>query len=110
VNGRTYFVRSIDILGFTIDGNHAFFEVECRISQHNFGKHWKHWKHWSGETYIIRVDVWDNKKRHEDDVIQIRIFDKNGLVEYEVGFDPDGYLVKGHIKVKTHRRKHWWRC
>jgi len=105
VNERTYFVRSTVILGFTIDGNHAFFEAECRISQHKHGKHWKHWKHWSGETYRIRVDVWDNKKSHEDDVIQIRIFDKNGLVEYEAGFDPYGYLVRGNIKVNDHWKK-----
>jgi hypothetical protein len=107
VNGKTYFVRSTDILGFTTDGNHAFFEAECRISQY---KHGKHWKHWSGETYIIRVDVWDNKKLHEDDVIQIRIFDKNGLVEYEVGFDPYGFLVRGNIKVKDHWKRHRWWC
>lgn len=102
VNGRTYFVRSTVILSFTTDGNHAFFESEVRISQHKFGKHWKHW---SGETYRIRVDVWDNKKSHEDDVFQIRIFDKNGLVEYEAGFDSLGYLVRGNIKIKQKQHR-----
>ncbi|MHA2152230.1 MAG: Ig-like domain-containing protein [Candidatus Thorarchaeota archaeon] len=105
VNEEIYFVRSTDILSFTTDGNHAFFEAECRIGQYKHGKHWRHWKHWSGETYRIRVDVWDNKKSHEDDVFQIRIFDKNGLVEYEAGFDPYGYVIRGNIKVRDHWKK-----
>ena len=104
VDGWVYFVRSKNIISFTADENHAFFEAECRISQYNFVKHAKIR---SDETYRFRVDVWDNKKSHENDTFQIRVFDKNGLVEYEAGFDPFGVLFRGNIKINE-KRRYWW--
>ena len=47
--------------------------------------------------YSIRSEV------DEDDVFQIRLYDSIGLVEYELGFEPLGLLVRGNIKVREHR-------
>ena len=102
VGDWVYLVRSCDITGFVTDGNHGFFEANGTISGYNFETHTKVC---SDERYRIRVDVFDNWKNHEKDVFQIRVFDSSGLIEYEAGFDPFGYLLRGCIVVK-HGRRH----
>ncbi|MFW9892711.1 MAG: hypothetical protein ACFFFO_10940, partial [Candidatus Thorarchaeota archaeon] len=104
-NGWVYFIRSTDILSMSVDGNHGIFEVEVKISQYNLDTHQWICLH---ERYRLRVDVWDNKKSHDDDAIQLRVFDKNGLVKYEVGFDPYGDLIRGNIKIKEAKKRHKW--
>jgi len=102
VGDSVYLVKSRDIVGFDMDGSHAFFEVNCTISGFNF-KTWEMFG--SDEKYLARIDVFDNKRKPERDVFQIRIYDNLGLVEYEAGFDPYGYLANGCIVV-THGRKY----
>jgi len=97
-----YLVRSRDITGFVTDGNHGFFEANGTISRYNFRTHEKVC---SDERYRIRVDVFDNKRNHERDVFQIRVFDNLGQLEYEAGFDPFGYILRGCIVVR-HGRRH----
>jgi hypothetical protein len=97
-----YLVRSCDIMSFDTDANHGFFEANGTISQYNFKTHEKIC---SSERYRIRVDVFDNRKNHNKDVFQIRIYDNLGLVEYEAGFDPFGYILRGCIVIK-HGRRH----
>ncbi|MGY5881047.1 MAG: Ig-like domain-containing protein [Candidatus Thorarchaeota archaeon] len=96
-----YFMKSCDILGFATDDNHGFFEANGTISRFNF-KTFEF--ECSDERYRFRVDVFDNKKSHEKDVFQFRVFDGLGLVEFEIGFDPFGYLKRGCIVVKHYKR------
>ncbi|MFW9981615.1 MAG: tandem-95 repeat protein, partial [Candidatus Thorarchaeota archaeon] len=105
VNAWVYFIRSTEILSLSADGNFGSFEVEVKISQYNLDTH-----QWicSDERYRLRVDVWDKKKSHEDDAIQLRVYDKNGLVKYELGFDPYGDLIRGNIKIKEPKKRHRW--
>ncbi|MFX1483357.1 MAG: Ig-like domain-containing protein [Promethearchaeota archaeon] len=104
-NKHVYVMKSTKILGFVVDGNHAFFEAVGRINEYNF--HW-HRHHCPTETFTFRVDAWDNKKSHEDDVFQIRVLNKNGLIKYQAGFEPFGYLIHGNIKTKDNWCKHRW--
>jgi len=97
-----YLVKSCDIMGFDTDDNHAFFEANSTISQYNFRTH-KTVR--SEERYRVRIDVFDNRKNHEKDVFQIRVFESSGLIEYEAGFEPFGYLLRGCIVIK-HGRRH----
>jgi hypothetical protein len=39
------------------------------------------------------------------DVYQIRIFDKDGLVYHEAGFNPLGYLGGGNIAIHLETKK-----
>ena len=49
------------------------------------------------------------RRRHGRDIFQIQIFDKYGLVVYEAGVDPVGYLCRGNIVIHGHRHhKHHW--
>ncbi|MGY5854092.1 MAG: Ig-like domain-containing protein, partial [Candidatus Thorarchaeota archaeon] len=99
-----YLVKSCDIMSFDTDDNHGFFEANSTISQYNFKTHERIR---SDERYRVRVDVFDNRKNHEKDVFQIRVYDNLGLVEYEAGFDPFGYILKGCIVVRHgHGRRH----
>jgi len=97
-----YLVRARDIMSFTTDGNHGYFEANCTMSKINFRTHEKEC---SDEWYRARVDVFDNKKNREKDVFQISIYNVLGQVEEEAGFDPVGHLLSGCIVVK-HGRRH----
>ena len=101
VDNSVYLVKSCDIIGFDTDGTHAFFEANCTISGFNF----KTWRIiGSHEKYLVRIDVFDNKRSPERDVFQIRIHNNLGLLEYEAGFEPFGYLLNGCIVVKQGRK------
>ncbi len=106
VDNLVYFVKTIEITGFSIDGNHAFFEATCTIFVLNLDT-WD--KTQLEDTYRLRIDVWDIKKRCRNDVFQIQIFDKNGLLIYQAGFDPLGYVYRGNISIQEYRWKHRWR-
>lgn len=103
VDDWVYFIRSTEILGLITDENNATFEANCTINRYNFETHTKIC---SDEIYRARIDVFESQNRREKDVFQMRIFDGIGLVEYEAGFDPYGYLVRGHIIVNPGRRRH----
>jgi VCBS repeat-containing protein len=96
-----YLIRSHELTGLVTDGNHGFFEATGVMTGYNFVTHEKIC---SGTQYRIRVDVFDNRKTHEKDVFQIRVFDSLGLSEYEAGFNPFGYLLRGCIVVNHERR------
>ena len=95
-------MRSCDILGFSTDDNHGFFEVNGTVSSFNFKTYEMRC---SDDKYRMRVDVFDNRRNRGKDAFQFSVFDNLGLVEYEAGFDPFGYLMKGCIVVK-HYKKH----
>ena len=97
-----HFMRSCDILGFSTEDNHGFFEANVTIGSFNFKTHEIVC---SDDKYRMRVDVFDNRRNRGKDAFQFSVFDNLGLVEYEAGFDPFGYLMKGCIVVK-HYKKH----
>jgi len=102
-----YIIRSTEILSMRVEDNHGVVEGLAKIVKFNF-KTFE--KVCSDEEFRFRIDAWDNKRsgRHNDDVFQIRLYDSIGLVEYEVGFDPLGLLVRGNIQVKEHRMRRWF--
>jgi hypothetical protein len=99
VDNLVYFLKTTDITGFTIEGNHAFFEAICTIYQINLDTCEKV----ELGDYRIRIDVWDVKRRCRSDIFQMRVYDKNGMVVYEVGFDPDNEVIWSKIWVKNCR-------
>jgi hypothetical protein len=116
VDDVVYFVKSTEITGFTIYENHAFFEASAVIYMYNLETKAKVQL---DDTYRLRVDAWDSKKRHGKDIFQIQIFDKYGLMVYEAGFDPLGYVHRGNIvlhgychhRPHKHHGHHWYhRC
>jgi hypothetical protein len=104
VDNMVYYLKSTEITGFSIDGNHAFFEATCTIYQYN--KDTKE-RIQLDDTFRLRIDVWDIKRRCGDDIFQIRVYDGNGLVVHEFGFDPQDEMVWGKIMVHKSRRR-WW--
>jgi hypothetical protein len=94
-----YFVRSTEITGFMVYDDHAFFEASVSIDMYNL-KTCEKVKLEDG--YRLRVDAWVSMKRHGKDIFQIQIFDKHGIVVYEAGFDPLGYVHKGNIVIHGH--------
>jgi hypothetical protein len=102
MNDWAYVIRGTEILGVRVEENHGVVEGLAKIARFNFKTHEKVC---SDEEFRFRIDAWDNKNSddYEDDVFQIRLYDSIGLVEYEVGFEPLGLLVRGNIKVKEHR-------
>ncbi len=105
VDNMVYYLKTTEITGFSIDGKHAFFEATCTIYQYNTETRERTQL---DDRYRLRIDVWDIKRRCGDDIFQIRIYDGNGLVVYEVGFDPQDELIWGKIMVNTCRRRRWY--
>ena len=98
-----YIVKSNAWLGMAIVGSHSFFEAKCVVQQYNSetGE-----MLWDEGNYNLRIDVWDNAEEEEvDDVFQIRVYDKNGLLYYEAGFDPYGFLQGGNIVIHIDEKK-----
>ncbi|MFW9846820.1 MAG: post-COAP-1 domain-containing protein, partial [Candidatus Thorarchaeota archaeon] len=91
-----YLIKSNAWLGMAIEENHAFFEGKCTVQKFNIktGE-----LVWDEGNYQFRVDVWDNDEDGGVDVYQIRVLDKNGLVFYDAGFDPLGYLEGGNVII-----------
>jgi len=96
-----YIMKSCDILGFSTDDNHGFFEANGTISSFNFRTCEIRY---SDDKYRMRVDVFDNSGNRGKDVFQFSVFDNLGIVEYEAGFDPFGYLMRGCIVVKLYKK------
>ena len=109
VDNLVYFVKSTEITGFTVYENHAFFEASITIYMYNLETKEKVQLE---DTYRLRIDVWDSKRRCGKDIFQIQIFDKYGLVVYEAGYDPLGYVHRGNIVILGHRHhrhhSHHW--
>jgi len=103
-DGNHYFVTTTEILRLVIDGNHAYFEAEARVFRINLRT-----CDYSHSIFTLRIDVWDNKGCQSRDVFQIRIFDTDGQLWHEAGFDPYGYLVRGSIHVITCNKQYWSR-
>lgn len=103
IDNLMYFIRTTEITGFSIDGNHAFFEAICTVYVINLDTGEKIQLE---ESYRLRVDVWDYKKRCRNDIFQIQIFDQLGMVVYDAGYDPLGYVHRGNIVIHDHRWKH----
>ncbi|MHA3963493.1 MAG: OmpL47-type beta-barrel domain-containing protein [Candidatus Thorarchaeota archaeon SMTZ1-45] len=103
IDNLVYFVKTTEITGFSIDGNHAFFEAICTIYVINLDMCEKIQLE---ESFRLRIDVWDYKKRCRNDIFQIQIFDQYGVVVYEAGFDPLGYIHRGNIVIHSYRWKH----
>ena len=107
VDNMVYVARTTEITGFSIDGNHAFFEATLTIKQYNLDTREKVYL---DESFRLRIDVWDYKRRCGRDVFQIRIFNEQGLVVYEAGFDPQNEVTWGMISVRTYWRRRWCGC
>jgi hypothetical protein len=97
-----YIIKSNAWLGMAIEGNHAFFEAKCTVQQVNSETGVVIWDE---GNYQLRVDVWDGEEEGDVDVFQIRVYDKDGVVWYEAGFDPMGYLEGGAIAIHTDKKK-----
>jgi ABC-type transport system substrate-binding protein len=97
-----YIVKSNAWLGMAIDGNHSCFEAKCTVQQFNSrtGE-----LVWDEGNYQLRIDVWDGEEDGEPDEFQIRVYDKNGVVWHEAGFDPRGYLQGGNIVIHRDKEK-----
>jgi hypothetical protein len=97
-----YIVKSTAWLGMAIDQNHSFFEAKCVVQRYNIltGE-----LVWAEGNYQVRVDVWDNGEPGGSDVYQIRVYDKNGLIYYEAGFNPYGFLQGGNIQIHLEKEK-----
>ena len=105
VDNIVYYLKTREITGFSIDGNHAFFEANAVIYQYNRDTRERVQLE---DTYRLRIDVWDIKRRCGDDIFQIRVYDGNGIVVYEAGFDPQDELIWGKVMVCTCRRRRWY--
>jgi hypothetical protein len=86
-DGLHYVVAAVEITGFAVDGNHAFLEATCVICYSN--RCGRHGGRLEG-TYSLRIDVWINAEGHRRprDVFQIQVFDENGQIWHEAGYDP----------------------
>jgi len=84
------------------DDNHAFFEAKCNIKQINSTTGEIVWEE---GNFKLRIDVWDHSKDGKNDVFQIRVYDKIGLVYREAGFDPYGFLQGGNIVIHVDDKK-----
>ena len=99
-----FIVKANAWIGMAIDhdDNHAFFEAKCNIKQINSttGE-----IVWEKGNYRLRIDVWDHSKDGKNDVFQIRVYDKIGLVYHEAGFEPYGFLQGGNIVIHVDDKK-----
>ncbi len=92
-----YRIKANAWLGMAIVGNHSFFEAKCVVEQYIADTDVLVW---SEGNYLVRVDVYDNADNDNlEDVFQIRVYDKQGLVYFEAGFDPYGTLLGGNIVI-----------
>ncbi|MFW9835480.1 MAG: OmpL47-type beta-barrel domain-containing protein, partial [Candidatus Thorarchaeota archaeon] len=91
-------IKSTELTGLAIVDNHAYFEAKVCIMQFNFRTFECLW---SVESHTIKVDAWDNACTGEEDVFQMCVYDENGLLWHEAGFNPYGYLEGGNIRIHT---------
>ena len=97
-----YIIKSNAWIGMAIIGNHSVFEAKCVVQQYNSE---------TGElidsegNYRLQIDVWDGEEDGNTDVYQIRVYDKNGIVYHEAGFDPYGHLMGGNIVIHIDKKK-----
>jgi len=89
-------VKGTEWIGLAITDNHAFFEAKCFIVQLNFRTCEFQY---SDDSYTVKVDAWDNDCDGGVDVFQMRVYDENGLIWHEAGYEPYGYLVCGNIRI-----------
>jgi hypothetical protein len=76
--------------------NYTIFEAKCNVKQvdRNTGE-----IVWEEGNYRLIIEAWDHSKDGKGDIIQIRVLDKIGLVYYESGYDPFGFLCGGNIVI-----------
>ena len=101
-NGLNYIVKSNALTGLAIDDAHGSFEGKCvvRIYDPAIGE-----TIWNEGNYNFRVDIWDNGEPGSNDVFQIVVRDKNGVVWYSAGITPSGTLMGGNIAIHDERFK-----
>ncbi len=99
-----FIVKANAWIGMAIDheNNHSFFEAKCNVKKINSitGE-----IVWEEGNYKLRIDVWDHSKDGKNDVFQIRVYDKIGLIYHEAGFEPYGFLLGGNIVIHTDEKK-----
>ncbi len=96
-------IKATAWLGMAIIEDHSFFEAKCVVEQYDAETDELIW---SEGNYIFRVDVWDNAENEDsEDVFQILVYDKQGLVYYDSGFEPYGFLQGGSIIIHTEKEK-----
>ena len=54
---------------------------------------------------MLRIEVWDHSQDGKDDVFQLTVYDKIGLIYHLAGFDPYGILGGGNIIIHIDEKK-----
>jgi len=97
-------VKSNAWVGMAIisDDNYTIFEAKCNIKKVDrlTGE-----IVWEDGNYRLVIEAWDNSNDGKEDIIQIRVYDKIGIVFYESGFDPFGFLCGGNIVIHIDDKK-----
>jgi hypothetical protein len=100
IDNYIYYFKTRDITGFIIDGKHAFFEATTQIYQYNLET--RETIHLEG-TFRLRIDVWDTHRRCRYDIFKMKIFDEQGLLVYQVGFNPPEESIWAKIMLSYYR-------
>ena len=99
-----YIVKANAWIGMAIisEMNYTIFEAKCNIKQLNAktGE-----IIWTEGNYKLIIEAWDHSQDGKEDVFQIRVYDKIGLIYYEAGFDPYGFLYGGNIVIHIDKKK-----
>ena len=82
--------------------NYTIFEAKCNVKQVNAitGE-----IVWEEGNYRLIIEAWDHSKDGKGDIIQIRVYDRIGILYSEIGFDPYGYLIGGNIVIHIDEKK-----
>ncbi|MHA1508705.1 MAG: OmpL47-type beta-barrel domain-containing protein, partial [Promethearchaeota archaeon] len=94
----TVIVKANAWVGMAIisEDNYTIFEAKCNVKKidRSTGE-----IIWEEGNYRLVIEAWDNSNNGKEDVIQIRVYDKIGIVFHEAGFDPYGILGGGNIVI-----------
>ena len=100
----TVIVKANAWVGMAIisEDNYTIFEAKCNVKKVDqlTGE-----VIWEEGNYRLVIEAWDNSNDGKEDVIQIRVYDKIGIVFHEAGFDPYGILGGGNIVIHVDDKK-----
>ena len=82
--------------------NYSIFEARCNVKQLNATTGEIVWEE---GNYRLVIEVWDHSQDGKEDVFQIRVYDRIGLIYHETGFDPYGHLMGGNIVIHIDEKK-----
>ncbi|MFX1315255.1 MAG: PKD domain-containing protein [Promethearchaeota archaeon] len=93
-----FIVKANAWLGMAIDkeNNYSIFEARCNLKKIDSITGAIVWEE---GNYRLTIEVKDNSKDGKNDVFQLRVHDKIGLIFHEAGYDPYGILQGGNIII-----------